>query len=112
MRPNMPKETAATNSVSNTAAFALFLPDLVSSGGGSSTTSPTGAAVSDGKELQWADLTSTEKSAASLGVSPDAWKPISFMNTAHYDTLLKTNALDSELAKHLEAYKHVSLGGS
>ena len=62
-------------------------------------------------ELKWADLTETEKSAASLGVNPDSWQPISFLNDAHYDTLLKTNAIDGDLAKKLEAYKHVSIGG-
>lgn len=61
--------------------------------------------------LQWNDLSETEKSAASLGVDPEAWKPIGFMNSAHYDTLLKTNAIDTDLAKQLEAYKHVSTGG-
>lgn len=59
-------------------------------------------------ELAWNDLSETEKSAASLGVDPNAWKPISFMNQAHYDTLLKKNAIDSELAKKLEAFRSVS----
>lgn len=34
-------------------------------------------------------LTSTEQSAASLGVSPTAWKPIAFLNNKHYDALIK-----------------------
>lgn len=59
-------------------------------------------------ELTWKDLSETEKSAASLGVDPNAWKPISFMNQAHYDALLKKNAIDSELAKKLEAFRYVS----
>lgn len=59
-------------------------------------------------ELTWAELSETEKSAASLGVSPTELKPISFMNNAHYDSLLKSNAIDSELAKKLEAFKHVA----
>lgn len=58
--------------------------------------------------LSWKDLNETEKSAASLGVDPNSWKPIAFMNQAHYDTLLKKNAIDQELAKKLEAYRHVS----
>jgi hypothetical protein len=61
-------------------------------------------------ELKWADLSETEKSAASLGVHPEAWKPIEFMNTAHHETLLKANALDSDLAKKLEAFKAVAAG--
>ena len=63
-------------------------------------------------ELKWDDLTATEKSAASLGVDPSEWKPISFLNSAHYDTLLKTNAISDDLAKKLEAYKHVAAGGN
>ena len=53
-------------------------------------------------------LTPTEQSAATLGVSPDAWKPIGFMNNAHYDTLIKSNALDDDLARRIEAYRTVA----
>jgi hypothetical protein len=60
--------------------------------------------------LKWSELSETERSAASLGVSPEHWKPIAFMNDAHYETLLKTNAIDGELAKKLEAFKHVASG--
>jgi len=67
-------------------------------------------ASSTGGELKWENLTETEKSAASLGVHPEAWKPIAFMNTVHYDTLLKSNAIDDSLAKQLEAYKVVAAG--
>lgn len=75
---------------------------------------PTDSAVGGSADaaLTWNDLTPTERSAASLGVDPNAWKPIGFLNTAHYDTLLKTNAIDEELAKKLEAFKKVSSGGS
>ena len=58
--------------------------------------------------LAWKDLSEVEKSAASLGVDPSAWKPIGFMNEAHYNTLLKANAIDADLAKKLEAYKVVA----
>ena len=58
--------------------------------------------------LAWKDLSEVEKSAASLGVDPSAWKPIAFMNEAHYNTLLKANAIDADLAKKLEAYKVVA----
>lgn len=83
------------------ATFKLHLPD----------TPPSTDAAEGAGELQWKDLTAAEQSAASLGVSPEAWKPISFMNSAHYDSLLKTNAIDSDLARRLEAFKHVSAGG-
>jgi len=59
--------------------------------------------------LSWCDLNETEKSAASLGVHPEHWKPIAFMNDAHYDTLLKANAIDGDLAKKLEVSNHVRL---
>ena len=55
-------------------------------------------------------LTETERSAAQLGVSPDEWKPIEFLNKAHYHTLLKNNALSGPLAQKLEAFKEVSNG--
>ncbi len=63
---------------------------------------------SEGPQLTWEALSETEKSAASIGVSPDAWKPIAFMNNAHYGELLRNNALDSRLTQQIEAYKVVS----
>merc|ERR1712094_77562 len=39
--------------------------------------------VEQGATLTFDQLTATEQSAASLGVHPDAWKPIKFMNNAH-----------------------------
>ena len=57
---------------------------------------------------EMATLTPTEQSAASLGVHPEAFRPISFLNTSHYQSLLKANALGGQLAQKLEAYKTVS----
>ena len=62
--------------------------------------------------LHFDDLTETEKSAAMIGVSPDDWKPITFMNVHHYSTLLKNNALDGNLAQGIEAYKQVASGAT
>lgn len=107
MRNDLPSKAVTAVSTGNAGTFAISLPNLLNAADGGS---DVGAA--SGHELQWDDLSATEKSAASLGVSPTAWKPIAFMNSAHYDTLLKTNAVDADLAKRLEAYKHVSLGGS
>lgn len=53
-------------------------------------------------------LSATEQAAGSLGVHPEAWKPIRFMNNAHYNTLLKSNALDDGLARRIEAFRHVA----
>ena len=55
-------------------------------------------------------LNEVERNAALLGVSPDEWKPISFINKAHYGTLLRGNALSGSLAQKLEAFKEVSAG--
>ena len=60
------------------------------------------------QQLKWADLSETERAAASLAVEPAEWKPLSFMNEAHYNELLRTNALDNDLARRLEAYKVVA----
>lgn len=53
-------------------------------------------------------LTPTEQAAGSLGVHPEAWRPIKFMNAAHYDQLRKSNALDDHLARRIEAFKTVA----
>ena len=49
-----------------------------------------------------------EQSAASLGVHPDALKPIGFLNAGHYEALKKSNALSDALARRIEAYKVVA----
>ena len=69
------------------------------------------ARSTEGPQLTWESLSETEKSAASIGVAPDAWKPISFMNEAHYTELLKKNALDSRLTQQIEAFKAVASTG-
>ncbi len=53
-------------------------------------------------------LSGTEQAAGSLGVHPDAWKPIKFMNNAHFETLIKANALDDCLARRIEAFRQVA----
>ena len=53
-------------------------------------------------------LNGTEQSAASLGVNPEEWKPIAFMNQAHYEQLKAANMLDGTLARRIEAFKVVS----
>ena len=67
----------------------------------------TAATAAEGT-LSFDDLTDVEKSAASIGASPDDLKPIAFMNQAHYSTLLKNNAISGDLAQGIEAYKHVA----
>lgn len=62
-------------------------------------------------ELQFEDLTETEKSAATIGVSPDAWKPISWLNSGHYSELLRKNALGGRLTQQIEAFKQIASSG-
>lgn len=52
--------------------------------------------------LRFSDLSETEKSAASLGVAPNEWKPIGWLNEGHYKNLIKANALDGNLARRIE----------
>lgn len=56
-------------------------------------------------------LNGTEQAAGSLGVHPEAWKPIKFMNNAHFDALINANALDDHLARRIEAYRVVAATG-
>ena len=62
-------------------------------------------------ELTFDDLTETEKSAALVGASPNDLNPIGFMNDAHYNTLRTKNALASDLAQKIEAYRVVAAAG-
>ena len=47
-------------------------------------------------------LTHTEQAAASLGVHPESWKPIGWINNSHFTSLMKENALDETLARRIE----------
>ena len=67
------------------------------------------AAPSTETTLKMSDLTETERSAASLGVDPSAWRPIGWINEQHYHALLKENRIDAELAKKVEAFKNVAM---
>ena len=59
-------------------------------------------------QLTWDQLSEAEKSAASIGVSPDDWKPIGWLNEGHYAQLLRNNALDGRLTQKIEAFRFVS----
>lgn len=61
-----------------------------------------------GGQISFDQLSVVEQAAGSLGVHPEAWKPITFMNDAHYDTLLKSNSLDHDLITRIEAFRHVA----
>ena len=59
---------------------------------------------------EFESLTETERSAATIGVAPDAWKPISWLNTGHYSELLKSNAISGRLTQQIESFKAVAGG--
>ena len=61
--------------------------------------SPTAGRGGARERAAFDQLSRTEQAAGSLGVHPEAWKPIKFMNDAHYDSLKKSNALDDDLAQ-------------
>ena len=66
----------------------------------------TGSVVDEA--LSFDQLTETEKSAATIGANPDEWRPIGWINQAHYSTLLKKNVLGGRLTQQIEAYKAVA----
>ena len=78
------------------------LADLKSSTAATAAPVDTLQAPSADGSVTFDSLSENEKSAASLGVHPESWKPIAFMNNGHYDTLMKTNALDGDLARRIE----------
>ena len=71
---------------------------------------PTADAAADEAAIsarEFEALTPVEQAAASLGVHPASWKPIGFMNAAHYDNLIKANALDESLSRRIEASRAI-----
>ena len=64
--------------------------------------------ATDARSHAFDQLSTVEQSAASLGVNPTAWKPISFLNNGHYSQLVKANMLDDTLARRIEAYRCVA----
>lgn len=69
---------------------------------------PIGAPTHDEAPLTFDDLSPVEQAAASLGVQPDAIKPIGWLNDAHFQTLKDQNALHPDLSRRIEAFRHVS----
>ena len=91
----MSRRVPADNSSEHAAAIQKGLADLKESYVAQTCADNVAAAVPEARRPRTFDaLSPVEQSAASLGVHPDSWKPIGFMNALHYDTLLKSNALD------------------
>lgn len=69
---------------------------------------PEALAATAGATPTFEQLSTTEQAAGSLGVVPNEWKPIQFMNTAHYDALLKSNSMDDTLVRRIAAFQKVA----
>jgi hypothetical protein len=58
--------------------------------------------------VEFEKLSPTEQAAASLGVSPESWRPIGWLNDRHFENLIAANAVDDTLARRIMAYREVS----
>lgn len=68
----------------------------------------TDATADTATKVDFDSLTRTEQAAASLGAQPDVYRPIGWMNEAHFKNLLTSNSLSNDLARRLMAYKAVA----
>ena len=59
-------------------------------------------AASENAGVEFDNLSPVEQSAASLGVNPQGYRPIAFMNQAHFDNLKSSNMLSDDLARRIE----------
>ena len=66
---------------------------------------------SSSSTLTFDDLSHTEQACASLGVGPEQFRPLGWLNSGHFDTLVKNNQMDDTLVRRLEAYKVVAERG-
>ena len=67
--------------------------------------------ISSTATLTLDDLSHTEQACASLGISPEEFRPLGWLNAGHFDALLKNNQMDDTLVRRLEAYKVVANRG-
>ena len=71
--------------------------------------SPPGAGQPyEAPKLTMDDLTPDEQAAAMCGASPDQLVGLNWLNNAHHDQLVKSNALSDDLARRIEARRIVS----
>jgi hypothetical protein len=57
-------------------------------------------------------LTPTEQQAATLGVHPESFKPLSDLNNAHFEVLRQANALSPSLEAQIRAFRAVAEGSA
>lgn len=53
-------------------------------------------------------LSPTEQQAASLGVHPEAFRPLKELNEQHFSALKKANALSAQLEANINAFQSVA----
>jgi len=71
--------------------------------------SPPGAGQHyEAPKLTMDDLTPDEQAAAMCGASADQLVGLNWLNNAHHDQLVKSNALGDDLARRIEAHRLVS----
>lgn len=59
-------------------------------------------------KLTMDDLTPEEQAVAMSGADPDQLVGLNWLNNAHHDQLVKSNALSDDLARRIEAHRIVS----
>lgn len=62
----------------------------------------------DAPKLSIDDLTPDEQAAAMSGAEPDQLVGLNWLNNAHHEQLVKSNALSDTLARRIEAHRIVS----
>ena len=58
------------------------------------------------------NLSPTEQQAASLGVHPEAFRPLKELNEQHFAALKKANALSPQLEANIKAFQAVAAEGA
>lgn len=111
IRPQHPRSSAAApraaapNFGPNPGAFAVG-----GAPGGAPGLAPYVEPQGPGQELSYDELSRNEQAVAALNIEPASaqLKPIGWLNNAHYASLQKSNSLDPEFERRIEAYKSES----
>lgn len=79
--------------------------------GDATTNTDTAYANTSSPALTFDQLSQTEQACASLGVGPEQFRPLGWLNSGHFEALVKNNQMDDTLVRRLEAYKVVAERG-
>ena len=69
---------------------------------------PSTGKACNAPKLTMDDLTPDEQAAAMSGADPDQLVGLNWLNNAHHEQLVKSNALSDDLARRIEAHRIVS----